>query len=129
MKRFIATLVLFALSICLLSCSQTRTYEDGYEDGYSDGLFEGQVNGYSEGISEAQHDIAFRVEDELWSLAWDIEDKYGIHPEEAVQILSNYVDVPDEVDEAKLHTAILAIYHYYYDSHEVMNGIEDYWID
>ena len=129
MKRFIATLVLFALSICLLSCSQKRTYEDGYEDGYSDGLFEGQIKGYSEGVAEAQRDIALFVEDDLWSIAWDIEDKYGIHPEEAVQILSNYADVPDEVDEAELHNAILAIYHYYYDSHEVINGIEDYWID
>ena len=129
MKRLIAVLVLFALSICLLSCSYRGTYDDGYSEGYADGFFEGQINGYDEGIAEAQHDIAIRAEDDLWSLAWDIEDKYGIHPEEAVQILSNYADVPDEVDEAELHNAILAIYRYYYDSCEIVNDIEDYWID
>ena len=100
---------------------ENRTYDSGYEEGYE--------NGFYDGIAEAQHDIAFYVEDDLSSLGWDIEDEYGIHPEKAVQILSNYADVPDEVDEDELNDAIWAIYRYYHDSQEVINGIEDYWID
>ena len=44
-------------------------------------------------------------------------------------ILSNYADVPDEVTEEELNKAIWAIYSYYYESREIMNAIEDYWID
>lgn len=139
MNRFISVLVIFSFAICLLSCSYRGTYDDGYADGYSNAesemqylmeeeFLDGYDIGYDDGIAEAQHDIAFLVEDDLWSIACDIEAEYGLHPEEAVQILSNYADVPDEVDEAELQAAILAIYHYYYDSNEIINDIEDYWI-
>lgn len=139
MKRFFATLVIFALSICLLSCSQNRTYEDGYADGYSDAESEmlyrmeeelldeydiGYEDGYYEGIADAQHDIANRMEDELWDIGWDIKTEYGIHPGEAIEILANYAYVPDEVGETELLNAIQAIYHYYYDSQEIIREIE-----
>lgn len=129
MKRFIAILASFALTICLSSCSFRGSYDDGYEDGYDDGYYAGFDYGYYEGIAEAQHDIASYVDDDLSSLGWDIEEEYGLHPEDALQILSNYADVPDEVTEEELNNAIWAIYRYYYKSHEVINGIEDYWID
>ena len=67
MKRFFATLVIFAMSICLLSCSQNRTYEDGYADGYSDAesevqclmeeeFLDGYDIGYEDGHREGRND-------------------------------------------------------------------------
>lgn len=144
MKRFISILVFLSFAICLLSCSYKGTYEDGYADGYSDGYSDGKFDmqsvaddnilagydtGYFDGITEAQHDIAIRVEDELWSLAWDIEDEYGLLPEDALQILFNYADAPDDADEDEVTEAIWAIRRYYYASNEIINDIEDYLID
>lgn len=138
MKRFISFLVLFSIAVCLLSCSK-ETYEDGYANGYSDAESEmlyrmeeelldgydiGYEDGYYEGIADAQHDIANRMEDDLWDIGWDIKTEYGIHPGEAIEILANYADVPDEVDETELLNAIQAIYHYYYDSQEIIHEIE-----
>lgn len=104
MKRFVATLVLFALSICLLSCSQGRTYEDGYEDGYADGYSTAESDmqylmeeeflygydiGYDDGYREA--------EDEYNDYGW-LEDE-AIHyareysewsPEEAMSVIEAY---------------------------------------
>ena len=104
MKRFVTTLVLFALSICLLSCSQGRTYEDGYEDGYADGystaesdmqylmeeeFLDGYDIGYDDGYREA--------EDEYNDYGW-LEDE-AIHyvreysegsPEEAMSVIEAY---------------------------------------
>ena len=124
MKKFAATLTVLFLVLYLSACN-IETYEDGYEDGYANGYTEG----YYEGIAEALDDISFYVEDDLWSLACDIEDEYGMSPDEAVMILSNYADVPDDVTEEEVNKAIWAIYRYYNKSHEIINSIEDYWID
>lgn len=143
-KGFAILLVMLILSTVFSSCSSQSAYDegyaDGYDDGYSDGEFDMQLEvedsilagydtGYYDGIAEAQHDIAVRVEDDLSSIAWDISDKYGLFPDEALQILSNYADVPDEVDKEELNDAIWAICRYYYDSNEIINNIDDYWID
>lgn len=129
MKRFMAILASAALFICSLSCSYRGTYDDGYEDGYSDGHYEGLCDGYEKGIERAKERIASRVEDDIWDMERDIENEHGINPWEAVEVLSNYADVPDEVTEEELHKAIWAIYSYYNKLNEVINGIEDYWID
>ena len=134
MKKVFAILAAFVILICCLTSCGGRSiyameqeakeeaiYDRGYEAGYKEG--------YSAALSEAPERIEFYVDEDIWDLCNDIEDVYGIHPEEAVQILSNYADVPDEVDEAELSKAIWAIYRYYYDSREIMNEIEDYWID
>ena len=128
MKRFIATITVLVLVLILSACN-IETYEDGYEEGYSDGFFDGKVDGYSEGIEKAQHYISFRVDDDLWSLASDIEDEYGIHPDDAMDVFFRYADGHDDVSEEELSKAIWAIRRYYYKSHEVINEIEDYWID
>lgn len=129
MKRFITFLASFAIVICSLSSCRIEGYDTGYDDGYDDGYDIGFDYGYAKGIAEAQQFLAFIVDDDLRCLGRDLEDQYGIHPEEAVQILSNYADVPDEVSEEELHNAIWAIYRYYYRSHEVINGIEYYDIE
>ena len=128
MKK-IVLLIAVMLAMCSLSGCRIEGYNHGYDDGYDDGYESGYDIGYEEGVTRAQRYISFVLDDDLDSLAYDIEDTYGIHPEEAVQILSNYADVPDEVTEEELLNAIWAIYRYYHDSIEVVNGIEDYLID
>ena len=125
MKKLIMVLALFALALCSLSGCRIEGYDTGYDDGY----YAGYDDGYAKGIETAQKFLAFVVDDDLSSLAWDIEDEYGLFPEDALQMLSNYADRSNEVSEEELNNAIWAICRYYYKSNEVINGIEDYWID
>mgnify|MGYP006923190534 CR=1 FL=1 len=129
MKRFFSVISLFVFSFCLISCSYRETYDDGYEEGYADGYYEGQCAGYYEGIDEAKRYIAFVLDDDLSSLSDKIEADYGLSTYDALNILSNYYDVPEEVTEEELNLAILVICLYCYDFDEVINGIEDYWIE
>lgn len=129
MNRLIAIIASTALVVCFLSGCRIEGYDTGYDDGYDDGYEAGCDYGYTKGIEKAQRFLAFAVDDDLSSLGLDIEDKYGLHPEDALQILSNYADASADVDEEELHDAIWAIYRYYYDSNKVVNSIEDYWID
>ena len=124
-------LIVFGLITMVSSCSKPADVMkgDSYYRGYDDGYYEGRCEGYSEGIEKAKGYIAIAVDDDLDSLAWDIEDEYGLLPEDALQILSNYADRSGEVSEEELNNAIWAIYRYYYRSHVVTNEIEDYWID
>ena len=131
-KHFIVVTVITVIVCFLSSCGKSTyareqeakreaIYESGYEAGYKDG--------YSEAMQKAPGRIESRVDDDIWDLCREIKNKYGIYPEEAAMILSNYADVPDEVTEEELNKAIWAIYRYYFKSCEIMNEIEDYWID
>lgn len=144
MKRFISFLVLFSIAVCLLSCSYRGSYEDGYAAGYTDGYSDaesemrylaeeefsdgydiGRDDGYDIGYDDGESEMIASLEYEIGSLAWDIADLYGIHPAEAVEILTNYADVPEEVDEEELLNSIQAIYHYYYSSKVIFYEMMD----
>ena len=131
MKDFLKNVGCAIIILCVVtiasSCSKPTVSE--VDDSYYEGYEEGYDDGYVEGIEKAQQFLAVVVDDDLSSLAWDIEDEYGLHPEDALQILSNYADCSGEVSEEELNNAIWAIYRYYYKSQEVINEIEDYWID
>ena len=129
MKRVISILASIVLVMCCLYGCRIEDYDAGYADGYTDGRDAGYDYAYAKGIEEAQRFLDIVVDEDLFFLCKDIEDQYGLHPEDALLILSNYADVPDEVTEEELTNAIWAIYHYYYKSNEIINGIEDYWID
>ena len=103
-------------------------FDNGYYEGFDDGYCVGFDDGYSDGIAEAQCDIASYVDD-FSSLSWDILEEYGMNPYEAVEILSNYADVPDEVNKEDVNIAIWAIYSYYIGSEEIISSIERYCID
>ena len=107
--RKLVTIVGILLALCSLPACNADTYDSGYEDGY----YEGYNDGYYDGIAKAQTYIASLAEEDLSSLCRDIEKEYGVSPYEAVEILSNYADVPDEVSDESLHNAILAVYNYY----------------
>ena len=116
-------LLVFSVFTMVSSCSEKKVSEvdDSYYEGYSDG--------YYDGVEKAKQYIAFAVEDDLYSIAWDIEDEYGMLPEDAVRILANYADNSYEADEEELNDAIWSIYIYYHKSNKIVNAIEDYDID
>ena len=112
MKRFFAVIVLFALSICLLSCNYRGTYEDGYADGYSDGYSDAEsemqylieeefLDGYDIGRDDG-YDIGY--DDGYWEAEYEYNDygwledeavhyarKYSEwHPEEAMWVIESY---------------------------------------
>lgn len=93
-----------------------------------DAEIEAKEERYREGISEAQEYIANRVSDDFWSLEYDLEDRYGISPEDAIHLLTNYVD-GEYVSETDLNQAIWVISKYYSHSYEIIYEIDDYWID
>lgn len=83
---------------------------------------------YREGVSEAQEHIASLVEVEMWDVEFDVEDKYGILPEDAIRILEDYAD-GEPISKRELNNAIRAVSEYYSQSQDVINRIDDYWID
>lgn len=133
MKKYLAAIFVTAILIfCLSSCGQSdyardqeakreAIYESGYEAGFKDG--------YSEAMQKAPGRIESRVDDDIWDLCCEIENKYGIHPEEAIQILANYADDPEAIETEELNRAIWATFRYYYNSYKIMNGIDTYLID
>lgn len=83
---------------------------------------------YKEGISYAQKAIVNHLDTERMDLDFEIEESYGLHPEKALRIMENYLD-NEPVSEDELANAIWAIRSYYYKSEDILDGVEDYWID
>lgn len=124
MKKILAAAVLFLVTICCISsCAGRSVYEME-----RDAEVESKEDRYREGIAEAQEHIDSLVETELQDLEFDIEDKWGIFPETAIRVLENYAD-GEPVSNGDLNNAIWAVSEYYYDSLEIVHGIDDYWID
>lgn len=123
MKKILASMMIAILFCCLTSCGGRSIYAME-----QDAEVEAMEERYREGILKAQEQIASLVEIELWDLEFDIDDDWGISPEEAIQILTNYAD-GEPISEAELNKAIWAIRKYYYGVNEIVNGIDDYWID
>ncbi len=134
MKRFFIMLLIVFLACCLCACGSETAYvntdyDEGFSVGYDEGCVDGFDTGYMIGVQETQDKIASYLEDDLWDICDNIEDKYGMRPEDAVQILANYADDPDAISEQELNKAIWVIFRYYHDSHEIIYGVDDYWID
>ena len=130
MKKLIAILVPLALVVCLVSCGNIGTYDDGFEDGYDDGYSDARFEyaddyseGYHEGISRAKAVIESKLLDEMY------RTKDGMYPEDAVSILITYADDPSDVSKDELYTAIWSIHRYYYDMEDAIRNLDDLWID
>jgi len=117
-------LLLLILTVFSLSSCKTRTIHSMEREARSEALQEK----YREGISTAQESISSLVEVELWDAENDIEEQYGVTPEDAVRILENYAD-GEPVSKKEVTAAIWAISSYYTKSQDILYGIDDYWID
>ena len=79
--------------------------------------------GYEDGIYEAQEHFKDYV---IWDLSYDIEEEYGLSPEEAITILSHYAD-GEPISKQELYKAINTLRRYYYDLQEAINDIDSYY--
>lgn len=124
MKKPLIFLTVLAVLLCFLVACTGRSIYAMERDSEK----EAREEIYREGVSAAQNQIDSLVESDLWDLEYGIEDKYGMSPEEAIQILTNYAD-GEPVSKAKVSKAIWAIRQYYYGTYDIVNGIDDYWVD
>ena len=123
MKKILAYVIIVVLFCCLSSCGGRSNYAME-----RDAEIEAMEEKYREGVSEAQEHIAGLVNIEIDDLGFDIRDKYGVYPEEAIRTLENYAD-GEPITDSELNNAIWASSEYYYDSLDIIYGIDDYWID
>lgn len=103
-------------------------YNDGYNWGHEEGLSDGYIDGYNEAMSEAPVKFKDHLYYEIWDLECDISSECGIHPEEALVVLSDYLD-GEPVSNAELNSAIDAISQYYYSVGELVTDIDEDWLD
>lgn len=125
----VVRIVICILVVCMLLIACGSNAATQYEEGHRVGYDEGYAQGYLDGVAAAQRQISDVVTDDLSELCREIEAEWGIDPEEAARLLSNYADIPDEVDESDVPNAIWAIYSFYHDSWNVVNRIDSYIID
>ena len=123
MKKILASMIIVVLFCCLASCGGRSIYAME-----RDAEIEAMEEKYREGVSEAQEQIAGLVNIEIDDLGFDIRDKYGVYPKDAIRTLENYAD-GEPITDSELNNAIWAISEYYYDSLDIVYGIDDYWID
>ena len=83
---------------------------------------------FDEGIAYAQDSIVNHLDTKLMDLDFEIEEIYGVSPEEALLIMENYLD-NEPISEEELANAIWAIRAYYFKSQDIPNDVDDYWID
>lgn len=103
-------------------------YDYGYTAGYEWGYDEGRDEGYNEAMRDAPEKVKNYVENDVWDLDSDINREWGMYPEDAVQVLTNYLD-GEPITEEQLNNAIWAIHQYYNGMAEIVSDIDDYWID
>lgn len=81
--------------------------------------------GYEAGKEEGKFEAQDAFEQTAQDLAWDTRILYGIEPEEAMWILTNYAD-GEPVSKKELNDAIWAIHHYYCEMQEAIDDIDSY---
>ena len=121
------TLGMCASMLLLCSCGRGRSeyemerdakeeaiYSRGYEAGHEEGEWEG-INDAQERFEEYAH----------WELPYDIEDKCGMNPEEAIRILEHYAD-GEPVANAELKQAIETMRIYYWTMYEAVGDFDKY---
>lgn len=122
-KSFVILSALLIIACCLVSCTGRSIYAME-----RDAEKEAMEEKYREGISAAQEEIANLIEIEMWDLDYDIEEKWGMSVEEAIDILTDYAEGTSS-SSRQINKAIWAIRYYYVNSTDIINGIDDYWID
>ena len=127
-KITLFTTILLSSLIIFSACGQNNrqhSYNNEYHDCYEDGF----ADGYEDGIAYAQQHLSSAIESDIDDICWEIEDNFGIYPEDAAQILVNYIDNSAEATEEEVQNAVMALYRYYFNSQTIINQIDSYDID
>lgn len=99
MKK-IAIVICLALATMLTSCYSEYDLETSYQNAYEDG--------FADGKDVARENLLY----DYSSVCHSIEEEYGIDPEDAFHIISNYAD-GESIDEGELINAMWAAWEYY----------------
>ena len=121
MKRAVAFILLISCAL-LAGCGSYS--KDDIEEARWDGWLEGYDSGYEEGYGDAENDLWFAsessdVSSELREIYNDIEDDYGISPENAAHILEDYVSAGYGYSKDELENAVYALLDYVYAIEQV----------
>lgn len=121
----------FVILICMCMLSGCGVSQDALDDAWFDGHEEGYRLGYEDGYEEGlwevyeyQEDIASAVRDAYSEMERQTTKERGLHPEEAILILKDYMN-GEYVSPAELKTAIRSITYFYYHAWDVINDIDD----
>ena len=127
MKRLFSTLLCLCLCACLSACKTEQRdyvtesdYDEGYRAGYEDGIWDGAF--------ECKKDFANAVRDRYSDVEHATLNGRGLHPEEAIMVLNDYLD-GEYVSDDELETAIKTITDFYYDWQSVIADIEELVVD
>ena len=121
MKKLLSVVLCLCICVGLSACeSNNRVRISDYDEGYNDG--------YVEGLNAAIDDIADAVQDQYWALEGKTTKERGLHPEEAIMVLNDYLD-GEYVSKEELRTAIRSISYFYSHAWDVIIDIEYMDID
>ncbi len=115
---------------------EPKTYDTGYDEGHSagynlghdEGYEEGYRNGHDNAMEEASDKIESYIESDISDLKFDILVGCEMHPEEAVRVLTNYID-GEPIPDVDLNHAIEAIRQYYYGLDKIVSDVDDYLLE
>lgn len=131
MRKIFSVVLFLCLFVSLASC-QTQEHKakhlSNYEEGYNYGYDSGYEDGLWDGISECKDDFAEAVRDRFFDTEVETSRECGLHPEEAIMVLNDYLD-GEYVPDYELETAIRSISDFYYDWQSVIANIEDMDVD
>lgn len=135
MKK-LTVIIASLIALCSLSACSVNTYEEGYAEGYDSGYFDGSDQGYWDGFEdgyddgivwgyvECQEDVASEVISKYEDIVYETSCVYGLHPEEAVLTLVDYMN-GEHISKEDLNAAIDAICQFYYRSENLVFNIAE----
>ena len=117
MKRLFFVALFLCVCVSLSACkpNSVSNYDEGYYAGYEAGLLDG--------VSEAREDLAREAFDQYQAMEGQTTKERGLHPEEAIIVLNDYID-GEYVSKEDLRTAIRSIAYFYYHAWDVIREIE-----
>ena len=127
--RLLIKILSLALCICLCTfllfgCGFTEDdLDEANYEGYEEGYYFGYEDGVYDGIEEARGDLTKEALDKYQELEYQASRKYGLHPDEAIIVLEDYLD-GEYVSDYELEMAIKSIAYLYYNTVGVIKDIE-----
>lgn len=131
MKKFTAVILFVAMCGAVIFFAYLlKAYWPKTEavDEFNEERYVGYREGYSEAMEEAPEKIESYIESDISDLNFEILIDREMSPEEAVRVLTNYID-GEPTSEIDLNHAIEAILQYYHGLDKIIHDIDDYTID
>lgn len=114
----------FAIVLCVCLCASLSACDKGSNmSNYDEGYYAGYEAGLLAGASEAREDLAREAWDQYQAMEGQTTKERGLHPEEAIIVLNEYLD-GKYVSAEEIRTAIRSITYFYYHAWDVIKNIK-----